>query len=279
MLNSKLEYSILKDYFIESLSVEVSKYQSSQKDDETEKQIEKIIVKLHNILSRNSYNDTLVIEIGNAILDLLYVIESPADFNWLKRRTLYTVGVYCYEQEAYEDAYYYFSRLLQDKTSSSDTFVFDTCVYLSLMGYSDCMYPIMIWRVYVNTFQIELPQPKTSPIPHARNDFISTDITEGKSSVLKLVQGMLYVIDEIWFTLYITLDHYGMWYIVVSMINTTLIGLELGLVLFMFYGLCIILPFLIIIVMCTYMCACIMLNLLPFFLSLYYYIIIYIQSI
>ncbi len=59
MLNSKLEYSVLKDYFSESLSVEVSKYQSSQKDDEKEKQIEKIIIKLHYILSRNSYNDEL----------------------------------------------------------------------------------------------------------------------------------------------------------------------------------------------------------------------------
>ncbi len=63
-------------------------------------------------------------------------------------------------------------------------------------------------------FQFELPQPKTSPISHARNDFISTDITEGKSSVLKLVQDMHNVIDETWFTLYITLDYmyYGIWY-------------------------------------------------------------------
>ncbi len=51
MLNSKLEYSVLKDYFSESLSVEVSKYRSSQKDDETEKQTDMIIMKLHNILS------------------------------------------------------------------------------------------------------------------------------------------------------------------------------------------------------------------------------------
>ncbi len=97
-------------------------------------------MKLHNILSRNSYNDELVIEIGNAILDLLDVIESPADFNWLKRKTLYTVGVYCYEQEAYEDAYYYFSRLLPGETGSLNTFEGDACEYLRLMGYSDCMY-------------------------------------------------------------------------------------------------------------------------------------------
>ncbi len=66
-------------------------------------------------------------------MDLLDVIESPADFNWLKRETLYTVGLYCYEEKTHEDAYYYFSRLLQDKTGSFETDA--TCIYLGLMGY------------------------------------------------------------------------------------------------------------------------------------------------
>ncbi len=72
------------------------------------------------------------------------------------------------------------------------------------MGYTDCifLYPILIFN---DLFQIEFPQTKTSFIPHARNDFISTDITEGKSSILsKLVQSIHNVrhVDVTWFRQY-----------------------------------------------------------------------------
>ncbi len=134
------------------------------------------------------------------------------------------------------------------------------------------IYPIMIWRVYIKALYsshiiIKLPQPKTSPIPHAQNDFISTDITEGKSSILKLVQGMRNV--KTWFTLYITLDRYGILHIIVSMINTILRVL-------VFCGLCI---HTLLIIIAMYKCACIMLKNIKFITILSFFIYIYIQSI
>ncbi len=158
-------------------------------------------------------------------MDLLDVIEPPAAFNWIKREALYLIGEWMDEKHMNMHINYYFSRLLPGETGSlEDTLVFDACAYLSLMGYSDCMclYPIMIWKVhyYIYSFQIELPQPKTSPIPYVQNDFIPTDITEGKSSILKHV---IHNIRPAWFSQYITSDNDGISQSEISVIITILV--------------------------------------------------------